>query len=91
MKRNIVINSNRSAIVISDNLAEAVNMVHKDTLPGDEMFAFDTDLHIVYAYMVEKNGYEIIETQVPVRQFRNFGRYGDSHNIYMSLIQSFIR
>lgn len=91
MKRNIVINENRTALVISDNLADAVNMVHKSTNAGDEIFAFDTSLHIVYAYSVVKNGYNIIETQVPIKQFRNFAHIGCSHEIYMSLISSFLR
>jgi len=91
MKRNIVINANRTALVISDNLADAVNMVHKDTNAGDEIFAFDTSLHIVYAYKVVKNGYSIIEDQVPVKQFRNFSAHGSSHEIYMYLISSFLR
>lgn len=90
MKRNIVINESRTALVISDNLAEAVNLVHKDTNVGEQIFAFDTSLHIAYAYEVVKNGYRIIEEQVPVMQFRNFKRIGDSHHIYMSLISSFI-
>jgi len=88
MKRNIVVNSQRSAIVISDNLSDAVKMVYKDTSVGDEIFAFDTSMHIAYSYRVVKNGYEITESEVPVRQFRNFASIGNHHEIYMSLIKS---
>jgi hypothetical protein len=90
MKRNIVINSSRTALVISDNLSDAVSMVHKDTNVGDEIFAFDTSLHIAYAYEVVRNGYKVVEVQVPIKQFRNFSIHGNSHEIYMYLISTFL-
>ena len=91
MKRNIVFNENRTALVISDNLADAVNLIHKDTEEGNDIFAFDTSLHIAYAYRVVRNGYTIIEEQVPIMRFRNFQFYGNAHDIYMSIINSFTK
>lgn len=90
MKRNIVFNEKRTAIVISDNLTDAVNLIHKDTEEGNDIFAFDTSLHIAYAYRVVKNGYTIIEEQVPIMQFRNFKIIGNVHDIYLSIIKSFM-
>lgn len=91
MKRNIVINSKRTAIVISDNLVDAVKLVSSDTNTGEEVFAFDTSLHIVYSYEVVSNGFTLIEAQIPLKQFRNFALIGTSHEIYMSLINSIIK
>jgi len=90
MKRNIVINDKRTAIVISDYLANAVSQIAKDTNVGDEIFAFDTSLHIAYAYKVVKNGFTIVESQTPVQQFRNFKFHGNNHEIYLLLINSLI-
>ena len=90
MKRNIVINSSWSALVISDNLVDAVNQVHKDSIKDEEIYAFDTDLDICYAYKVKTNGYTLTEKEVPLSKFRCFNIIGNSKAIYINLIGRFI-
>lgn len=91
MKRYIVVNSLRTAIVISDFLVDAINLVSKDTDVYDEIFAFDTQFHVAYAYKVVKNGFTGIEFEVPVKEFRSFSYFGEPHDIYVKLISSFIK
>ena len=92
MKRNIVINSMRTAIVISDHLLDAVETVCKDCMQEDEILAFDTYLHLAYAWKVTGNtGYTLIEHEIPVEKFRSFGLIGDCSDIYKELITSLIR
>ena len=91
MKRNIVINGQRTSICVSDNLCGAVKEVAKNTEKDDEILVFDTQLHLCYAYIKVSNGYSIIETQIPLAFFRSFSLIGDSHEIYTSLINSVIK
>lgn len=91
MKRNIVINSSRTALVISDHLSGAIKQVHRDTVKGEEIFAFDTLLHICYAYTVKSNGYELIEQEVPLSEFRSFDlNRKDFNSVYTDLVLSVI-
>ena len=91
MKRNIVINGQRTSICVSDDLCGAVKEVAKNTEINDEILAFDTQLHICYAYIKVSNGYSIIETQVPLADFRSFYLVGSFHDIYASLLISMIK
>jgi hypothetical protein len=88
MKRNIIINEQRSAIAITDNLVSGVKLIASDCKPGNEVFVFDTELHICYAYKVVRNGFTMIEEQVPVMQFRNFKTIGIASEIYAAIIAS---
>lgn len=93
MKRYIVTNSKKTALVISDNLSKATDLVYNDTNVGDEIFAFDTTLNIIYAYIVIKNGFKIIENETPspVNKFRDFMTNEDTNEIYSSIIKTFLK
>lgn len=92
MKRNIVINETRSALVISNNLLDAINQVASDCGAGEEISAFDTHLHLCYSCKATGGGYKIIEREVPLKDFRSFRKYydGDSSKVYKYLIRLFI-
>ena len=89
MKRYIVINTKRTAIVVSDNFCSAVYQIAKDTNIGDEIFVFDTSLHICYSYKRVSNGYELQEQEIEVSKFRNFMKgYEVPSEMYKALIIS---
>lgn len=93
MKRNIVINSTGSALVISNRLADAVKQISMDCGISEEIYAFDTYLHICYSFKVTGNGdYEIIEEAIPLDKFRSFAIYhnGDYGKVYKAIIKSII-
>ena len=93
MKRNIVINATRSALVISNNLADAVKHVATDCSIGEEIYAFDTSLHLCYSFKAIAGGFEIIEDSIPLKNFRCFAKYNDNNysKVYESVIRSVIR
>ena len=93
MKRNIIINSTRSALVISDNLVGAVKQVSTDCGIGEEIYAFDTYLHVCYSFKATVEGFEVIEDFIPLKNFRCFAKYNDNNysKVYESVIRSVIR
>ena len=93
MKRNIVINETRSALVISNNLADAVKQVATDSGIGEEIYAFDTALHICYAFKkIGGNEFKALQEEVSLQEFRSFATYNDNDasKVYKSLIKSVI-
>ena len=93
MKRNIVINSTRSALVISNNLADAVKQVAKDCGIGEEIYAFDTYLHICHSFKAIGGGsFKFTEEAIPLEDFRSFLKHndGDASKVYQSVIKSII-
>ena len=92
MKRNIVINETRSALAISNNLTDAINQVASDCSIGEEIYAFDTCLHIAYSFRAIAVGVEIIEDFIPLKDFRSFAKYNDFDytKTYKSIIRSVI-
>ena len=93
MKRNIVINETRSALVISNNLTDAINQVASDCGQGEEIYAFDTYLHVCYTCKAILGGsFSIIEKEIPIKDFRSFAKYndGDYTKVYKSVIRSVI-
>lgn len=93
MKRNIVINETRSALVISNNLTDAINQVASDCSLGEEIYAFDTVMHLCYACKATAGGFEIIEKEIPLKDFRSFAKYndGDYSKVYKYLIKLLIK
>ncbi len=93
MKRNIVINETRSALVISNNLLDAIKQVASDCGTGEEIYAFDTSLHLGYSCKAIAGGsFKIIEKEIPLQDLRNFLKYndGDYTKTYKSIIRSVI-
>ena len=93
MKRNIVINATRSALVISNNLLDAITQVASDCGTGEEIYAFDTSLHLCYSCNATAGGaFKIIEKEIPLKDFRSFAKYneGDYGKVYKSIIRSVI-
>ena len=92
MKRNIVINETRSALVISNNLTDAINQVGSDCGADEEIYAFDTWLHVCYSFKAIEGGFEMIEKEIPLKDFRSFAKYndGDYTKTYKSIIRSVI-
>lgn len=93
MKRNIIINSSRSALIITDHLHSGVEFVASDSAIDEEIFAFDTYIHVCYCVKKATSGYEIIEEFVPLLKFRNFAKSisNNPKEIYKALIQSLIK
>ena len=93
MKKNIVINETRSALVISNNLTDAINQVASDCAAGEEIYAFDTHLHLCYCCKATAGGgFKVIEKEIPLKDFRSFLKYndGDYSKVYKYLIRLFI-
>ena len=92
MKRNIVINATRSALAISNNITNAINQVGSDCGAGEEIYAFDTWLHVCYSFKAIEGGFEIVEDLIPLKNFRSFMKYNedDYNKVYKSLIRSVI-
>ena len=93
MKRNIIIDSSRNALIITDNLNRGVELVAEDSAINEEIFAFDTQLHVCYCLKNTANGCKVIEENVPLSQFRSFSQYigNNPSEIYKALIQSLIK
>ncbi len=92
MKRNIVINETRSALAISNNLLDAVKQVASDCGISEEIYAFDTCLHVCHSFKAIAGGFEIIEKEIPLQDFRCFLKYNDYDysKVYKSVIRSVI-
>lgn len=92
MKRNIVINSTRSALVVSNNLTDAICLVSLDSALGEEIYAFDTFLHVCYSFKAIEGGFAIVDEFIPLKDFRSFAKYndGDYTKTYNSIIRSVI-
>ena len=92
MKRNIVINETRSALAISNNLLDAVKQVASDCGIGEEIYAFDTYIHVGYSFKAIAGGFKIIEKEIPLQDLRNLLKYndGDYTKTYKSIIRSVI-
>ena len=92
MKRNIVINETRSALVISDNLTDAVKQVATDCGIDEEIYAFDTYLHVCYSFKATGGVYEVIEYFIPLKDFRRFAKCNDNDysKVYKSVVRSVI-
>lgn len=90
MKRNIIINSSRTALIITDNLHSGVELVAADSSINEEIFAFDTYLHVGYCLKNAVSGCEVIEESVPLMQFRSFAQCigNNPKEIYKALITS---
>lgn len=93
MKRNIIINSSRTALIITDNLHSGVELVAADSTIGEEIYVFDTFLHVCYSFRNAVSGCEVIEESVPLMQFRSFAKCISDKptEIYKALIQSLIK
>jgi hypothetical protein len=94
MKRNIIINSSRTALIITDNLKSGIDLVAFDSAINEEIFAFDTSLHICYCIIKDTvSGCKVIENSVPLLQFRSFAKSisNNPKEIYNALIQSLIK
>jgi hypothetical protein len=93
MKRNIIINSNRNALIITDNLNRGVELVALDSAIDEEIFAFDTHLHVCYCFKNAVNGCKVEEENVPLIQFRSFSQCigNNPSEIYKALIKSLIK
>ena len=93
MKRNIVINSSNTALVISDDLSGAVNRVAADSSITEEIYAFDTQLHICYAIAVDEKGLRVVEQEIPLLSFRSFAKHISENpsEIYRSIIMRIIK
>lgn len=92
MERNIVINETRSALVISNNLLGAVKQVALDCGIGEEIYAFDTYLHVGYSFKAIAGGFKTIENEILLQDFRSLLKYndGDYTKVYKSVIRSVI-
>ena len=93
MKRNIVINETRSAIVISNDLASAIKQVSLDCGIGEEIYAFDTALNLCYAFKATGGGgVKTIQKEIPLANFRSFLKYNDNDasKVYKAVIRSVI-
>ena len=93
MKRNIIINSSRNSLIITDNLNRGIELVAEDSAIDEEIFAFDTSLHVVYCLKNTANGCKVVEENVPLIQFRSFSQYisNKPSEIYKALIKSLIK
>lgn len=93
MKRNIVINETRSALVISNNLTDAIGLMSLDSNIGEEIYAFDTLLHVCYTCKAIKGGVGLIEEFIPLKDFRNFlkDNDGDYTKTYKAIVRSVIK
>jgi hypothetical protein len=93
MKRNIIINSSRNALIITDNLNRGIELIAEDSAIDEEIFAFDTHLHVCYCFKNAANGCKVVEENVPLLQFRSFSQYisNNPSEIYKALIQSLIK
>lgn len=93
MKRNIIINSSRTALIITDHLHSGLGLVAADSSINEEIFAFDTHLHVCYCIKNTVDGGKVIEDSVPLLQFRSFAQCisNNPKEIYNALIQSFIK
>ena len=93
MKRNIIINSSRNALIITDNLNRGLELVAEDSAIDEEIFAFDTHLHVCYCFKNTLNGCKVVEDCVPLLQFRSFSQClgNNPSEIYKALIQSLIK
>lgn len=93
MKRNIIINSSRTALIITDNFLSGVDLIVADSAINEEIFAFDTWLNVCYCLKKTVNNYKVVEECTPLMQFRSFAQYisNNPKEIYNALIQSFIK
>ena len=93
MKRNIIINSSRNALSITDDLNRGVELIAEDSAIDEEIYAFDTHLHVCYCVKNTVNGCKVVEDCVPLLQFRSFSQYlgNNPSEIYKALIQSLIK
>lgn len=93
MKRNIIINDSRTAMVITDHLHSGVELVASDSAIDEEIFVFDTYLHVCYCFKNAVSGCEVIEESVPLMQFRSFAKSisDNPSEIYKALIKSLIK
>lgn len=93
MKRNIIINSSRNALIITDNLNRGIELIAEDSAIDEEIFAFDTHLHECYCIKNTINGCKVVEEGVPLSQFRSFSQClgNNPSEIYKGLIQSLIK
>lgn len=90
MKRNIIINDSRTAMVITNQLDSGVKLVATDSTIGEEIYVFDTFLHVCYSFRNAVSGCEVIEESVPLMQFRSFAKCigNNPKEIYKALITS---
>lgn len=76
MKRFLAVNNDFTAIAVSRNFGDCVDIVADDTKEGDIIFAFDTETNICYAYEKVGNGYTLAEGPTP---FKEFGEFTNGH------------
>ncbi|MGI6033999.1 MAG: hypothetical protein ACOX69_11320 [Coriobacteriales bacterium] len=93
MKRNILINNSRNALIITDDLNRGIELIAEDSALDEEIFAFDTYLHVCYCFKNAVNGCKVEEEGVPLLQFRSFSKYlgNNPTEIYKALIKSLIK
>ena len=91
-KRNIIINSRFTALVLTDKLLDGVNQVSKDTDVDEEILAFDTSLHICYAFIKTTKSVVLTEREIPIKKFRHFAMgKNTNHEVYSSIIKDVIK
>ena len=92
MKNFLVINETKSALVISNNPNDAIGLVSLDSNIGEEIYAFDTFLHVCYSFKAIPGGVAMIEEFIPLKDFRSFlkDNDGDYTKTYKSIIRSVI-
>ena len=90
MKRFLAVNNNFTAIAVSRNFGDCVDIVEDDTKEGDIIFEFDIDNNICYAYEKVGNGYTLAEGPTP---FMEFGEFTSGHTpieLYRLIISKII-
>lgn len=70
-----------------------VELIASDSAINEEIYVFDTFLHVGYCLKNAVSGCEVIEESVPLMQFRSFAQCigNNPSEIYKSLIKSLIR
>lgn len=93
MKRNIIINSSRTALIITNNFISGVALVASDSAIDEEIYVFDTYIEKCYCFKNAVSGCKVVEELVPLLQFRNFAKCisDKPSEIYKALIQSLIK
>ena len=81
-----------SGMIISNNLLDAIKQVASDCDIGEEIYAFDTYLHVCYSFKAIVGGFKTIEKEILLQDFRSLLKYndGDYNKTYKSIIRSII-
>ena len=90
MKRFLAVNNNFTSIAISRNLGDCVDIVADDTKAGGNIFAFDTETDICYAYEKVGNGYALAEGPTPFKEFSEFTKEHTPIDLYRLILSKII-